>query len=890
MSIIRSDLVEEIRINKMYTQYYLSEFPDTSQSPLQDESKPIIVKRTLFTNDYMKKLSGPADKSRGIIPPNCRYIESTNKGHLVIIEEPPALRTIKIQKFFEQEVSDLRETGQLKDFGYGSFNSTSSDPHSFTLAFPYVIFILVVERDSYIVDGLVFLRTQEMRGMSDYLFKAPLNNISNNQRVCFGEPNKFKSYSLTQCIQNLIMVFWSATFNTDYTYNYEAYRKAGSEFGNYLRWEYLTRQNPLFIYDAKWIDSGSSLGAWIDRIKTDDHLTGEIGLDYKKATQMVFSPVLSDKQALLNPKSKTKLPLYHDIANGMYVGDYFLSIGDPFINSRGEPIYIDSFIGFSDGGNIKYIMVDKNGKRFMMKLTKKLKNYIAASNKTIRYTNAITLPNNVEVKIGDILVFRNKRGSEFYGKVEFIRAGRDGRPEIKIGHDYYLAENIEGEKFQMKTPTLYGIELKKGDRYIMIHNFKGSSPMLSGSPVTYDSVNISSAAKIDFQFTNNYVELLGNKYHLPLKTNDEYRISSSRNVNAPKLFRESDVKSFTGLFRVGKKIFYLARHANDTDQIASEALAWELPNNLGIAVENNTSLRRPKAGMIKDLLINETTFRLPGFLLDLEFSIGDKVVVADWKNPYEILRVKEIAGFSLVEHSGRASRGEDLYFILSDKDGKLSKVKYVYGYSAACHIGKVRKITNIFNRVTSGTKIIANASGYAGFPKSAVNIIIGFITDTGGQEPLVLCSNGQTLWFNDMMTDFTRVTMRSKKWADLKHAPIDLSKIKLQPGDIINGSKEYTTTEGYVVTNIPSSYRGLRAQLLEYFTGYPETHGIDSRFTREYIYECIPNPRLRPSQIDNFGLQRGWPNFHGLFYHSEKSEYHFINQPGRFLDVPSSDK
>jgi len=873
----RTDLVKEIRINPRYTQYLMSEFPDGDKSK---ESQPIIVRRTLFTNEYMKKLTG-ATADRGILPPNCRFIEATNKGYLVVIEEPPAIRTVQIQKYFEHEIEDLKNSGTLKEFGYEHFDPRSDKINSFSLAFPYVVFILSFERETRLIDGLVFFRTQQMRGMSDYLLKAPLTNISDNQRVCFGDANKFAANSLTQAIQNVIMVFWSAVFNTDYTYNYSAYQKEGSEFGNYLRWEYLTTQNPLFIYDAKWIQLDKNLGQMMQYVKDSDHLVGNKIIDYNRAAEMVFAPIANGEQAKITRRSKKTQPLYHDIANGMYVGEYFLNIGDPFTNNRGEILHIESFIGFSDGGRLKYIMVDKNGKKFLMKLTTKVKNYIAFSNKALRYSHETVLPfNNLKIKTGDLLIFKNKNGAEYYGAVDFIRAGRDGRTEVKVGKDYYIAENIEASLFKMDNPAVYGIRLKKDERYIYIRDVRSTSPMMTASLVTYDKIRIRNSSNIEFQFINASERYGGSSHHMPLKAQNDLHGKSYQ-----RLFRESEVRTFDSIFRIGKKMYYLAM-PNDDRTPVSENLIWEIPE-MGVGYESNYSLRRPKVGMVTEL-IKDDVFTLPGFLLDVQFSVGDKVIVADWKNPYEMLRVKEIAGFSVVERAGRGT--EDIYFILSDKDGKLSKTRYVNGYQGICNIGRVRKITNIWNRVAAGTKIISREAGYSGFPKKAANIIIGFIYDTGGEDPLVLCSNGQTLWFNDMMKDFTRVTMKSKRWATLSHAPIDLSKIKPQPGDIINGTKEYRSSEGYLMMHLPNQYRGLRAQRLEYYTGYPESHALDSRLTREYIYDCIPNPRIRPAQIEEMGKVACWPNFHGLFYESVKSEYHFINEPGRIINVQSSDK
>jgi len=87
-----------------------------------------------------------------------------------------------------------------------------------------------------------------------------------------------------------------------------------------------------------------------------------------------------------------------------------------------------------------------------------------------------------------------------------------------------------------------------------------------------------------------------------------------------------------------------------------------------------------------------------------------------------------------------------------------------------------------------------------------------------------------------------------------------------------------------------NDYVNVRAQVLEYYSGFPESYGLDSRFSREYIYEGILNPRLSPKQIQEYGMIHGFPNFHGLYYQSPTSDFKFINEPGRILNVSSSPK
>ncbi len=140
-----------------------------------------------------------------------------------------------------------------------------------------------------------------------------------------------------------------------------------------------------------------------------------------------------------------------------------------------------------------------------------------------------------------------------------------------------------------------------------------------------------------------------------------------------------------------------------------------------------------------------------------------------------------IQAFKFNESSG------NITFILADRDGNLHQEKYVDGQNGFIYVGRIRKITNTFGKLTAGTKIKCKEAGIPHFPMKDVNIIIGFITDTDGPDPLVLCSNCCTLWYSDVLSKFQKITMKAKKWASLKHAPIDVSKIKYQAGDLVQG-------------------------------------------------------------------------------------------------------
>jgi len=187
--------------------------------------------------------------------------------------------------------------------------------------------------------------------------------------------------------------------------------------------------------------------------------------------------------------------------------------------------------------------------------------------------------------------------------------------------------------------------------------------------------------------------------------------------------------------------------------------------------------------------------------------------------------------------------------------------------------GYIRKVTNEFKNLSVGTKIKARKSGIACFPKKDVNIIVAIIID-GPYEPLILCSNGCTLWYSSIMNDFQKIKMTSKRWEKLQHIPLDISKIKFQSGDIINWRSTYKNSHGYLLFD-PSPTRFLKALPISYYTTYPDIRRFDKYFMQEAIFDCIPTPRLSPSSQNTLPLIRGFFDFHGGVI-KDSSEKHFL--------------
>jgi len=319
------------------------------------------------------------------------------------------------------------------------------------------------------------------------------------------------------------------------------------------------------------------------------------------------------------------------------------------------------------------------------------------------------------------------------------------------------------------------------------------------------------------------------------------------------------------MVRVGRSL-YTKKYSSTP----KEGTVWSHKGRL--LYNHSNKLTRPTVKIIKDLLKDDTFF-VEGADFNTLFTIGDKVIVSNWKTPLEILNVKTLMGFKYDESTANIS------FILMDKNEKLVEEMYVHGETGTIYTGRIRKVTNKFEKLTAGTKITAKVGGNANFPMKDVNIVIAILID-GPHEPLVLCSNGCTLWYSTIMKDFKRTTMRSKTWKTLKHVPLDLSKIKFQAGDIVSSKNDYKNNHGYVLHS-PSQTKSLRAGALQYYPGHLESYMFDKYFMSDALFDCIPNPRLGPKKQADLGVIKGYYDFHGgVVCEHVKSPLLLINESG----------
>lgn len=856
-------LEEEIRITESFTDY-IQKIPNDETKELEGEiieSKPVLRNHLMTTSKYMEKMDiflGNAGNV-GIMPPNCRYMEVVNDNKLIVIEEPPAYRTIKVDALFEDDIHILGKE-KIKQYSINAnlYKNGEGRPYSFTLALPYVVFVILLDGKNNLLGAQMYFRTSRLVGLADYLYVVPFMNISHSQYICFGH-NTAPLYSVNSTVENLLDKFWSSTFNTDYTVNYNAY-KGISYVNTYIEWQEMSKINPLFIYQVEWINANKTLYDVIKTVKSNYNVVEKRNLKYQTLRELFNKPAKIGE-------TKDKEDIFYDIAQGKIMGtsedSISVNVGDSFMWS-GQIAYIESFIGHTSK-ILKVRLRFENGKSLDVKLTKRIENYIRDAVKRVRYESRGVMRNGTIIKEGDIVLIE-LHGRKIYKKVGLIRKNFDGLVEAKLGRDFYILENLDGTLFNIETEIKYdNISLVKGKEYILSEVDK--IPLdLSAQRVKFEGFGVDDR--------NNTMTLAFKSIY-----GDDHNISLNMETLQPvrtlhtRLHDPADCVPLPPVFRFGRELINLQSRDGDRESFYFKTKDSILSDYAINSYMDGEAI--PFKRIIDNILINDkSTFRVESFDLNIEFSIGEKVVVADWVSPENMLIPKTILGFKVDEQR------KSIEFILQTSDGKTIAVPYVEYHQSMkrvvpmIYVGRIRKIVNQHNGITAGTKIKAKVPYIPYFPKKDTNIIIGFLTDTGIDEPLVLLSNCCTLWFNDVVEKFELIKMKSKKWKNNDHVGINIENIKPQPGDIMI-STEYQSERSYLVTK-----RGLTGGLtyfnLNEYSRRPYLNTLDSYILRRLRFDCIPNPRMAYTEINSSEKFKGVYNLHGVFIEDKHSYVTFV--------------
>jgi len=825
------ELNDEIRINYDRIHLYSSSNVNEENNNKEEScSVPVQMKKSMPMRNFQEKFDRSFySKQLRILPDKCKYFEQFGNKKLYVIEEQPSIRTIKMMLPVSLELNYLENAGKLNDPDISKYfnekqNNWKKEEYdnirSYSLSMPYVIFIISLDRNNQYLSTWIYLRLAPLVGKDDYLLAAPFCNIDDSEQICMGSHASRRANTDQQAIQNVIDTFWHASYNQDYMYGLQKYQnKKVDGVASYVEWEVMTKNEPNFIYNVDWIPDTRTIGKKINHIK-EMYNSSTTTSFFNKVKIAMNQPVRTDEIVIEKRRNGADIsqPLYYDITNGIRPrnnNEIYLHVGDPFyIKHKSAFCFISSFLGTDNGtGIIEYMQVERNdGKFFKYKFTKKVREFILEQAKAVRDIDEAKLNNGTVIKTGDILIDHNN----IYKQVEYIRRTPYNTIEIKfIGLNFYNLDKIEGELRDPNAPVVFeGTKISKDKPYLVTFYSSENNAILTSSLV--------------MKFDDFLIRTFANDLSIKMKKIDAIE---SNPVTLDKLsnnvfdLEDIEVIDDNPYFYNGGRLCVCVNRVDDSKvgKLIKTAEGFTYDNDK-CRISGNINFSNLEKQIIKDKKLH-----ISGFNSDIDFSKGDMVVVADWVNPQNMLVYKEIVEFIINIQDRKLS------FKLKEESGKVEIVPFIIGNNIK--IGKVRHITKGFDKLKYTDKIRSKVPGICNFPKKDINMIIGFLTDTGGQ-PLVLCSNGCTLWYEDVLEKFEIFTSEHKAWSRLSAAGLDVDKIKVQTGDLIMINHSH-----YLIGN-PSRNSHLKP--------FPEMHISYNRAKEEESYCHFDNflsPRMLQKDI-----------------------------------------
>ncbi len=714
----------------------------------QDDVIPYRRLSNISIEEYERRLKNKIQgaEQEQLMPPNCRFYTQFGTEKIIVIEDPPAVRTIRLRTNLDVELAKLEREGKLDEYGYRDYlKKHPFAPWKFTLSFPYIVYVLDFIKDGMGIDIFramkVFFRTKPLSSLNDSLLYPAFNNVNNDCTMCIRSveavaesPSKLNlDESITEKVLGILERVWRYEFNNDYNYCNQIHEPVPG-LGTIFEWEYNTNKDPMFVFSVNWYSHEQSLKEVIDtwRYRNDKEPEDKIFHalrdpcvsffekrdDIRKRDEIYSNYSQQIDLSYIEQKLEgdtTKRPYYSDDDDDRRVsypkGAKIFSVGDEIIFKKKkywiEGIKVKYKPSKEDGEEV-LILEGENSEKEEVKLGKQtIKQLFKPNEKDLEEIQTVRGP----VKVGDLIVISDP--IKFINKVSSVRISRDGKPEATMGDGNYLLNNIKFTKVDSDDFDRFGTRIKKGETYFIEEDYCGTRTKI-GYIGNYNGIDDSS--RMIFE-THSY----GLK---KVKINN----------TSKEICQISPASRKENVMVCGTNLLF---------------------SPVGIIIEKDRILRSINEDMDSKLTANRTKFNeyvsrivdidkhvnIPGFDRDISFSVGDKVIVADWNIPNRMKNISTIRSIGIIEKNNCPLK---LVLLLENLEETFT-VTLVNFSSGTVYNGLVRKVTEEWNGLRVGM-FIDPKKKIPGFKKTKRSKIWAILTDTNCNIPLFLCSNYGSLW------------------------------------------------------------------------------------------------------------------------------------------------
>jgi len=751
----------------------------TSDSIISKEKDtlPIIEHHEVETSEFLKKCNElfQLDNTESfVLPKKCRFSKQYIPSHdehkfLFVIEEEPTIRTIRVNLPMEAPIERIRKEGKLEQFGYKDFQfNVLGEPYFFKLSFPYVIHVLLLTlsvEQTPTFHHWLFYRLNPLKSTFDYLLRPNLPNIDGQYKVCPGD-YKIKETAIPDMVDEYLHTFWSSIFNKDYSTHYMFYDE-DEYVCDFLHWQYYSHTDPTFFFNSEWDKARSNLEDQIENIQDYYGLRQSSGLTLEQFEDLISSPNLSFK------KTKPQV-LFTNWIDSIWVDSFHLSIGDKLRIGKNKDFYIKDFQKISRQTFI--VLEDEKGKEFRIKDTYELRKKLAKNFLAKKYEQSIVI-DNIHYAVGDTVLIEEPSAFQTYSNITSIIKNRAGKYLIVLQNGKkYFTSNIKLQKFNKNKITVGDTTLTTGEKFILLS--------------TYHSNYLSPYQQLVFkQATIDY----GNLVY-------EFQSYGSGRQITKKLY-PNEIKQWT----------IVSENDPQVRQIPSLVLGGRL-----VRVEGGFLLYNNRL-FIRDwyALDNEPFDQIKLFATEDEiafphlkpYKVGDKICIALWDEPTEMVKIRTITKFIIDSPNKK--------IFVETNDGTTTRTDPIVINDKILY-SSFKHIETEYGRLKSGMILKPLRIGISCFPKKSSYKIIGFIRVNFVDIPMVLMSNCCTLWPFQLTNDFTISSENVEN--------PDITKIKVQDHDLLSmDTKDFAD---YILLHEPK-YAGLRMyntkEILGTTTGYALT-------------------------------------------------------------------
>lgn len=213
--------------------------------------KPTMKKNT---EEFISALRG----NEVLLPEGTRYFNKygTDK-YFFITEEQPVARTIFLdigltyrwnqfkrwcnENDHKDGIEYFTDKFKKKTFPYGHYK--------FYILTPHIIYLTNIMMKRQYCSVQVYVSPKPLTTLNNCLYVAPFYNMTSVSYVCMGMSVLEFPKTPEMVVKKGTSNFWRTSFNSDYDANMKRYAKI-PQFCNYFIWEYITKTDPLFLYQT----------------------------------------------------------------------------------------------------------------------------------------------------------------------------------------------------------------------------------------------------------------------------------------------------------------------------------------------------------------------------------------------------------------------------------------------------------------------------------------------------------------------------------------------------------------------------------------------------------------------------------------------------------------